>query len=140
MSNIKDMIESLQGDLTSIDILAGFLGYRVGENPINPDSDWKMYFTDKADINDHAVMAVSPEPELDNETKTPQIRKLYQKVIELKDTFGASFAAEVAAFIGKNRVVFFPINNGNRDTRLDLNSETIKKDLYLRDLSYLKKR
>lgn len=138
MSNIKDMIESLQGDLTSIDILAGFLGYRVGENPINPDSDWKMYFTDKADINDHAVMAVSPEPELDNETKTPQIRKLYQKVIELKDTFGASFAAEVAAFIGKNRVVFFPINNGNRDTRLDLNSETIKKDLYLRDLSYLK--
>lgn len=97
-----------------------------------------MYFTDKADTNDHAVMAVSPEPELDNETKTPQIRKLYQKVIELKDTFGASFAAEVAAFIGKNRVVFFPINNGNRDTRLDLNLETIKKDLYLRDLSYLK--
>lgn len=138
MSNIKNMIESLQGDPTSIDILAGFLGYRVGENPINPDSDWKMYFTDKSDTNDHAVMAVFPEPELDNETKTPQIRKLYQKVIELKDTFGASFAAEVAAFIGKNRVVFFPINNGNRDTRLDLNLETIKKDLYLRDLSYLK--
>lgn len=138
MSNIKDMIESLQGDPTSIDILAGFLGYRVGENPINPDSDWKMYFTDKADTNDHAVMAVFPEPELDNETKTPQIRKLYQKVIELKDTFGASFAAEVAAFIGENRVVFFPVNNGNRDTRLDLNPETIKKDLYLRDLSYLK--
>ena len=138
MSNIKDMIESLQGDPTSISILADFLGYRVGENPIDPDNDWKMYFTDKADSNDHAVMAVLPETDLDNETKTPQIRKLYQKVIELKDTFGASFAAEVAAFIGKNRVVFFPINNGNRDTRLDLNPETIKKDLYLRDLSYLK--
>ena len=138
MSNIKDMIESLQGDPTSISILADFLGYRVGENQIAPDNDWKMYFTDKADSNDHAVMAVLPETDLDNETKTPQIRKLYQKVIELKDTFGASFAAEVAAFIGKNRVVFFPINNGNRDTRLDLNPETIKKDLYLRDLSYLK--
>lgn len=138
MSNIKDMIESLQGDPTSISILADFLGYRVGENPIDPDNDWKMYFTDKADSNDHAVMAVLPETDLDNETKTPQIRKLYQKVIELKDTFGASFAAEVAAFIGKNRIVFFPINNGNRDTRLDLNPETIKKDLYLRDLSYLK--
>ena len=138
MSNIKDMIESLQGDPTSISILADFLGYRVGENPIDPDNDWKMYFTDKADSNDHAVMAVLPETDLDNETKTPQIRKLYQKVIEFKDTFGASFAAEVAAFIGKNRVVFFPINNGNRDTRLDLNPETIKKDLYLRDLSYLK--
>ena len=132
------MIESLKGDPTSISILADFLGYRVGENPIDPDNDWKMYFTDKADSNDHAVMAVLPETDLDNETKTPQIRKLYQKVIELKDTFGASFAAEVAAFIGKNRVVFFPINNGNRDTRLDLNPETIKKDLYLRDLSYLK--
>ena len=55
MSNIKDMIESLQGDPTSISILADFLGYRVGENPIDPDNDWKMYFTDKADSNDHAV-------------------------------------------------------------------------------------
>ena len=50
MSNIKDMIESLQGDPTSISILADFLGYRVGENPIDPDNDWKMYFTDKTAI------------------------------------------------------------------------------------------
>lgn len=137
--NTKLLLDNLTGDQESINILADYLGYSVGKNPVTPDSDLRVYFTDKIDENDTGVMAVVPLPDLDKNTNTMQIRKLYEQVIDIKNNqFGSDFSVSVVVFIGKQRLVFFPMVGGNRDTRLDIKPDTADIDLYRRNLNYLK--
>lgn len=137
--NTKLLLDNLTGDQESINILADYLGYSVGKNPVNPDSDLRVYFTDKIDENDTGVMAVVALPDLDKNTNTMQIRKLYEQVIDIKNNqLGSDFSVSVVVFIGKQRLVFFPMVGGNRDTRLDIKPDTADIDLYKRNLNYLK--
>lgn len=141
MNNTKEdqLINSMQADETSAQILADYLGYTVGKNPIDPDSDIRIYFTDKTSNRDSGVMAVLPVKTLDDKSSTVDVRKLYGKVVDIKDNqLNLEFTVAVIGFIGKKRLVFFPASGGNRDTRLDLNPETVDIDLYQRNFSYLK--
>ena len=137
--NIKDVLDSMMGDQESINVLADYLGYTVGKNPVNPDSDLRIYFTDKTEDKSTGVMAALALPDLDENSNTIQIRKLYEQVIDIKDNqLGSDFSVSVIGFIGKKRLVFFPMVGGNRDTRLDINPKTVDIDLYKRNLNYLK--
>lgn len=136
---IKDVLDSMMGDQESINVLADYLGYTVGKNPVNPDSDLRIYFTDKTEDKNTGVMAIKALPDLDENSNTIQIRKLYEQVIDIKNNqLGSDFSASVVGFIGKKRLVFFPMVGGNRDTRLDINPKTVDIDLYKRNLNYLK--
>lgn len=134
----ETVLNSLRADLASLDILAEYLGYTVGKSPINPESDWRIFFSDKIEDKKQGVIAAIPEETLTNETNTAGIRKLYQGVRDLTTEFGISFSVKVVAFVGDRRVVFFPATGGNRDTRLDMNLDTIQKDLYITNLDLLK--
>lgn len=137
--NIKDVLDSMMGDQESINVLADYLGYTVGKNPVNPDSDLRIYFTDKTEDKNTGVMSVLALPDLDENSNTIQIRKLYEQVIDIKNNqLGSDFSVSVVGFIGKKRLVFFPMVGGNRDTRLDINPKTVDIDLYKRNLNYLK--
>ena len=136
---IKDVLDSMMGDQESINVLADYLGYTVGKNPVNPDSNLRIYFTDKTEDKSTGVMAVLAMPDLNENSNTIQIRKLYEQVIDIKNNqLGSDFSVSVVGFIGKKRLVFFPMIGGNRDTRLDINPKTVNIDLYKRNLNYLK--
>ena len=137
--HIKDILTNMAGDEVSVDILGSYLGYTVGKNPINPDSNLRIYFTDKTEDKNTGVMAVVTMPDLDENSNTIQIRKLYEQVIDIKNNqLGSDFSVSVVGFIGKKRLVFFPIVGGNRDTRLDINPRTVDINLYKCNLNYLK--
>lgn len=137
--HIKDVLDSMMGDQESINVLADYLGYTVGKNPVNPDSDLRIYFTDKTEDKSTGVMAVLAMPALNENSNTIQIRKLYEQVVDIKNNqLGSDFSVSVVGFIGKKRLVFFPMVGGNRDTRLDINPKTVGIDLYKRNLNYLK--
>lgn len=135
---IEDMLKSLTADEQSIQIVADYLGYSVGRNPNEPESEWRMLFTDKIPDKTSAVLALKTVSDLTLETKTMDIRKLHKRVEELAVSFGGSFDAEIAGFVGQKRIVLFRLRNGNRDERLDLNEETIGKVLYLDNFNMLK--
>lgn len=135
----QNLIQSMEGDQESAKILSEYLGYEIGKNPVDPEGDTRIFFTSTDNGQNTAVLAVLPLPELTTNSTTVDIRKLYQKVIEIKDNkLSVDFSVPVIGFIGKKRLVFFKTIGGNRDTRLDLNPETIDKSLYVRNLSYLK--
>ena len=137
--HIKDILTNMAGDEVSVDILGSYLVYTVGKNPINPDSNLRIYFTDKTADKNTGVMAVVAMPDLDENSNTIQIRKLYEQVIDIKNNqLGSDFSVSVVGFIGKKRLVFFPIVGGNRDTRLDINPRTVDINLYKCNLNYLK--
>ncbi|MPW02516.1 Eco57I restriction-modification methylase domain-containing protein [Limosilactobacillus fermentum] len=125
-----DLISSLQGDEASITAIATYLQYSVGKNPVDPTSDWRILFSDKAPDHGKGVIALRCEPNLTLQSKTIDVRRLYKKVEELKLALTTSFDVLVVGFVGVGRVVFFPFMNGNRDTRLDLNEDTITKRMY----------
>lgn len=133
------LIQSMEADYNSIEILGEYLGYEVGKNPVNPESEIRIFFTNKLDSKDKGVIAVIPEQDLTQDTKTIQIRKLYEKVLDIKnEKLGSGISVVVIGFVGKHRLVFFPTVGGNRDTRLDLTPETINIELYKNDFNYLK--
>lgn len=139
-SKEQTLIQSMEGDQESAKILSEYLGYKIGKNPVDPEGDTRIFFTGNDNDQKTAVLAVLPLPELTTNSTTVDIRKLYEKVIKIKDTkLSVDFTVPVIGFIGKKRLVFFKTVGGNRDTRLDLNPETIDKDLYIRNFSYLKK-
>lgn len=125
-----DLINSLKGDDLSITAIANFLGYSVGKNPIDPESNWRILFSDKTPDYGKGVIALRCEPDLKAASKTVEIRRLYKQVESLKQTLTTSFDVLVVGFVGVGRVVFFPFMNGNRDMRLDLNEDTITKRMY----------
>lgn len=123
-------ISSLQGDEASITAIATYLQYSVGKNPVDPTSDWRILFSDKTPDHGKGVIALRCEPDLTLQSKTIDVRRLYKKVEELKQALTTSFDVLVVGFVGVGRVVFFPFMNGNRDMRLDLNEDTITKQMY----------
>lgn len=135
----QTLIQSMKGDQESAKILSEYLGYEIGKNPVDPDGNTRIFFTGGDNDPKTAVLAVLPLPELTTKSTTVDIRKLYEKVIKIKDSkLSVDFTVPIIGFIGKKRLVFFKTVGGNRDTRLDLNPETIDKDLYIRNFSYLK--
>lgn len=133
----KDILLNLAPEQNAIDLVADYLGYDVGENPINPKSDWKILLTHK-EVEQNAVIALKIQSDLDNTTDTRGIRSLYKQVVELDEEFENDYSVQVAGFVGNQRIVFFKFINGNRDIRLDLNQSTVGKELYLNNLHYLK--
>lgn len=141
MTDTKEqiLIQSMEGDQESAKILSEYLGYEIGKNPVDPEGETRIFFTSGEGGSHVPVLAVLPITDLTFDSTTVDIRKLYEKVIEIKENkLSIDFAVPVIGFIGKKRLVFFKTVGGNRDTRLDLNSETIDKDLYIRNFSYLK--
>lgn len=134
----NQVITSMNADEESAKILSEYLGYELGKDPIDPTSDIRVMFTDKTEDKSAGVIAVVPVEDLDENTDTIHIRKLYEKVLEIDKKFGINFRVSVIGFIGKKRLVFFPTVAGNRDTRLDLSPQTINIALYERNLNYLK--
>ncbi|KRL89349.1 Eco57I restriction-modification methylase domain-containing protein [Limosilactobacillus ingluviei] len=134
----KDVLKALKADNQSIELIAEYLGYQVGLNPVNADGDWRIYFSPRVEGKEAGVMAIRPVDELSPSTSTMEVRKLYQQVTDLTESFGGSFAVSAVAFVGQQRLVVFPGTAGNRDTRLDLNPDTITKNLYLDNLEQLK--
>lgn len=132
------LIDEINGDNDSIDNLAQYLGYSVGHNPVNEKSDWRILLTDKLLDNSKGVIAAKPVSYINNESTTIEIRKLYKQVIQLREELSLGFEVQVVAFVGINRLIFFPFQNGNRDTRLDIVKETSDKALYIKNLNMLK--
>ena len=48
--HIKDILTNMAGDEVSVDILGSYLGYTVGKNPINPDSNLRIFLPTKQQI------------------------------------------------------------------------------------------
>lgn len=135
----QELIQSMKGDQESAKILAEYLGYEIGKNPVDPDGETRIFFTDKTGDMKSGVLAVFPVKDLSPQSSTVEVRKLYEQVLEIKNKkLSVDFTVPVIGFIGQKRLVFFKTVGGNRDTRLDLNPETIDKDLYIRNFSYLK--
>lgn len=135
----QELIQSMKGDQESAKILAEYLGYEIGKNPVDPDGETRIFFTDKTGDMKSGVLAVLPVKDLSPQSSTVEVRKLYEQVLEIKNKkLSVDFTVPVIGFIGQKRLVFFKTVGGNRDTRLDLNPETIDKDLYIRNFSYLK--
>lgn len=133
-----DMLNSMEGNEESVRILGEYLGYKVGRNPVDPTGEWKIYFSSKTESTSVGVIAAKPQEDLTNESSTLFVRRLYQQqVLELKNHLG-TFSVSVVAFVGVKRIVFFQMFGGNRDRRLDINLETIGKELYAGNLNYLK--
>ena len=138
MQNPTELMKNLKNDVYSFELLADYLGYSVGENPIEEFGEWKIFFTDKLEDNSKGVMAVKLEGDLTPSSKTIEIRRLFKQVEELKKTFTLDFDTQLVGFIGENRVVIFPTFSGNRDVRLDINPETADKSLYISNFNLLK--
>lgn len=140
MSNIefKQLIGKLRPDTESIELIAKYLDYSVGENPVTEESPWKILFTDKIEDYSKGVIAIKSVDDLDINSSTPEIRRLYKELEELKDDFSLSFEVQIVAFMGHQRIVFFPYLNGNRDTRLDLNLENSDITLYNHSFNLMK--
>ena len=136
MSELK--LENIVADEESVKILADYLGYTVGMNPVTENSDWWILFTDKLPDHSKGVLAVLPVKELTEESTTVEVRRLYKQVLELRDEFSTGFEVQIVGFVGNKRIMFFPYQNGNRDMRLDLNPETLEIPLYKDNLALLK--
>lgn len=132
--NLKNVI----ADEKSVQILADYLGYSVGMNPVTETSDWRILFTYKLADHSKGVLAILPTEEITEESTTVEIRRLYKRVLELRDEFSTGFEVQIVGFVGNHRIIFFPYQNGNRDMRLDLNPETIEIPLYRDNLTLLK--
>lgn len=139
-SQLLTLVRSLRGDDASINILADFLGYDVGKNPVVPNSFWSILFSRQVPEKDTGVIALLPTPNLNADTKTIEIRRLFKQVQALRDEMGVSFNVNIAGFVGDKRVVFFQYANGNRDIRLDINEETVTGDMYASNFELLKDR
>lgn len=70
------LINSMNADQESIKILGEYLGYESGKNPVDPESDIRIYFTNKTEDKNSGVMAVVPVEDLTDESNTIFIRKL----------------------------------------------------------------
>lgn len=136
MNELK--LENIVADEESVKFLADYLGYTVGMNPVTENSDWRILFTDKLPDHSKGVLAVLPVKELTEESTTVEVRRLYKQVLDLRAEFSTGFEVQIVGFVGNNRIVFFPYQNGNRDMRLDLNTETLEIPLYKDNLTLLK--
>ena len=125
-------------DDKSISLLADYLGYEVGKNPLEPNGEWKIFFSRQISNKSNGVIAIKPEKELNENTSTMEVRKLSQSALEFSNTLGSSFYVNIIAFIGEKRVVFFKKGEVNRDVRLDLNPDNVGKELYINNLNHLK--
>lgn len=136
-ADLPGLVAKMHADEESVEVLGKALGYEVGKNPIDPDGETKIYFSDRAGY-DVGVMATVIDPDLNQKSSTVQVRKLYQKVLDLNNEFvNGDFSVQIIAFIGEKRLVFFPTVGGNRDVRLDVTEDTAKLPLYQNDFSYL---
>lgn len=138
MQSLKELIENLKNDEQSFDFVANYLGYYLGENPIENSGEWRILFTDKIEDNSKGVMAIKLQEDLNSSSKTIEVRRLYKQVEKLRDTYTVDFDTQLVGFIGENRLVIFPTHSGNRDVRLDINLETAKKSFYISNFNLLK--
>lgn len=136
--DIKQLIENIKPDDYSIELLAEYLNYSVGVNPVTEESEWKILFTDKVDDNSKGVLALKTMEELDNKSSTVEVRRLYQELDELKKEFSLSFEVEIVGFVGHQRIVFYRYLNGHRDERLDINIESVDARLTQHSLNLIK--
>lgn len=136
--SFKDVLNKFIPDDNSISLLADYLGYEVGKNPLDPDGEWKILFSKRVANKNNGVIAIKPEKELNEDTSTMEVRKLSQAALEFSNTLGSSFYVNIIAFIGEKRVVFFKKGEANRDIRLDLNPDNVDKTLYINNLNQLK--
>lgn len=137
-NSFKDVLNKFMPDDNSISLLADYLGYEVGKNPLDPDGEWKILFSKRVVNKNNGVIAIKPEKELNEDTSTMEVRKLSQAALEFSNTLGSSFYVNIIAFIGEKRVVFFKKGEANRDIRLDLNPDNVDKTLYINNLNQLK--
>ena len=72
----NDVLRTLKADNQSIELIAEYLGYQVGLNPVNADGDWRIYFSPRVEGKEAGVMAIRPVEELSPSTSTMEIRKL----------------------------------------------------------------
>ncbi len=138
MQSLKELIKKLKEASHSFTLVADYLNYQVGENPIEDSSEWKIFFTDKIEDNSKGVMAIKFQEDLTSSSKTIDVRRLYKQVEKLRATYTVDFDTQLVGFIGKNRLVIFPTYSGNRDVRLDINLETAEKSFYITNFNLLK--
>lgn len=137
-NSLIDLTNNFSPNNDSINSIAKYLDYTVGENPIKEDSQWKTFFTNKTDDLSKGVIAIKPVEDLGEASTTMEIRRLYKDVEQLKFDFSLSFDVQIVAFLGDKRLILFPYLNGNRDTRLDINTKTAKIPLYQDNFNLLK--
>lgn len=41
----QELIQSMKGDQESAKILAEYLGYEIGKNPVDPDGETRLYWS-----------------------------------------------------------------------------------------------
>lgn len=138
MQSLKELIENLKNDIQSFELVANYLGYILGENPIENSGEWKILFSDKLEDNSKGVMAIKLQEDLNSSSKTIEVRRLYKQVEKLRDSYTVDFDTQLVGFIGENRIVIFPTHSGNRDVRLDINLETAEKSFYISNFNLLK--
>lgn len=81
----QELIQSMKGDQESAKILAEYLGYEIGKNPVDPDGETRIFFTDKTGDMKSGVLAVLPVKDLSPQSSTVEVRKLYEQVLEIKN-------------------------------------------------------
>ena len=138
MQSLKELIDNLKNDIQSFELVATYLGYSLGENPIENSGEWKILFTDKLEDKSRGVMAIKFQEDLNSSSKTIEVRRLYKQVEKLRDSYTVDFDTQLVGFIGENRIVIFPTHSGNRDVRLDINLETAEKSFYISNFNLLK--
>lgn len=138
MQSLKELIKRLKNDAQSFDLVANYLGYFLGENPVENSGEWKILFTDKLEDKSKGVMAIKFQEDLNSSSKTIEVRRLYKQVEKLRDSYTVDFDTQLVGFIGENRIVIFPTHSGNRDVRLDINLETAEKTFYISNFHLLR--
>ena len=70
MQSLKELIDNLKNDIQSFELVATYLGYSLGENPIENSGEWKILFTDKLEDKSRGVMAIKFQEDLNSSSKT----------------------------------------------------------------------
>ena len=70
VNNFKDVLNKFMPDDNSISLLADYLGYEIGKNPLDPNGEWKIFFSKRVTNKNNGVIAIRPEKELNENTST----------------------------------------------------------------------
>jgi hypothetical protein len=53
--DFKNILEDIQPDDASIELVAKYLGYKLGTNPIDPENGWKVFLSNRITSKDNVT-------------------------------------------------------------------------------------
>lgn len=128
---LQNVLTSLEGEGRSRNV-GEALGYIIKKNPIDPDQGLLFQHPD-LHTPKQAVMAAIEVDELDASTPVRSVRRLYEKVEELKSVFSGRYDVPLLVLVGKHRFIIYRTSSTNRDERIDVSWDALRRSKLVLD-------